>query len=151
MLAGAPDTHAPPPDLDLPAARAAAAHFDRAMRRGVLEDAAWMEAVELFRLHHPAWPRPLAEREAARIVGGLIGWHRSMHGPMATWPVPPLALLHRLADPCGPTSPETLRTLASLGAPRPLPQRPRPAAQDGASRTPTAIGSAASHGISPPA
>jgi len=151
MLTGAPDTHAPPPDLNVPAAHAAAAHFDGAMRRGVPEDAAWMEAVELFRLHHPAWPRPLAEREAARIVGGLIGWHRSMHGPMATWPVPPLALLRRLADPCGPALPESSRTLASPSAPRPLPQRPRPFAQDDASRTPTAIIGTSAHGISPPA
>jgi hypothetical protein len=139
MLAGSPDTHAPPPDLDVPAARAAAVHFDGAMRRGMPEDAAWTEAVELFRLHHPAWPRPLAEREAARIVGGLIAWHRSMHGLTATWPVPPVALLRRLANPCGPV------------APRPPPQRPRPSAHDGGSRTPTVIGGASSHGISPSA
>jgi hypothetical protein len=66
----------PQPDLDVPAAHAAEAHYRAALAGGVSEAVAWREALEMFRMHNPAWPRPLARSEAARVVGGLIGSRR---------------------------------------------------------------------------
>ena len=72
MLASPPDHVPPQPDLDATAACAAEARYRAALAANMPERAAWDEAVELFRMHHPAWPLPLAESEAARAVGGLI-------------------------------------------------------------------------------
>ena len=119
----ASDSHPPPPDLSVPAARAAATHYRGALARGTAEPRAWQDAVELFALHHPAWPLPLAEREAARIVGALIGWER---GPLAARPAPPAALVRRLSSPTIPASPagRAFRGLSPLaGRSFPIPAR----------------------------
>ncbi|WP_376092119.1 hypothetical protein ACE7GA_23005 [Roseomonas sp. CCTCC AB2023176] len=110
------DTHAPPPDLDFPAARSAASTYRAALSRGVPEAQAWDEATTLFALHHPAWPLPLAEREAARTVGALIALSRAL--PARPTVTPPLPLLRRLAAPEIPT-PE-------IPAPDPTPAPPPP-------------------------
>lgn len=91
----------PPGDLDLPAAIAAEAHYRAAVARGAPEGAAWSAAVELFRMHHPAWPLPLAEREAARVVGALIARRASgaTARPGANHRTPPGHLLRLLARP----------------------------------------------------
>ncbi|HEV7266986.1 MAG TPA: hypothetical protein VGN83_19035 [Falsiroseomonas sp.] len=67
MVASAPDHGPPQPDLDVPAARAAEAHYRAALAAGATEVAAWAEAVDIFRMHRPSWPLPLAEREAVRV------------------------------------------------------------------------------------
>jgi hypothetical protein len=54
MLAGAPELPPPQPDLDATAARAAEARYRAALAAGMPERVAWDEAVELFRMHHPA-------------------------------------------------------------------------------------------------
>jgi hypothetical protein len=104
MVAGPPDYRTPQHDLDVPAARRAEAHFRAALAGGSTERAAWDEAVELFRMHHPAWPRPLAESEAVRLIGGLIGMRRidtgEREGENAR--TPPMPLLRRLARPARP-------------------------------------------------
>jgi hypothetical protein len=91
----------PPGDLDLPAALAAEAHYRGAIAGGTPEAAAWSAAVELFRMHHPAWPLPLAEREAARIVGALIAKRGCAATPRsgANRRTPPLHLLRALSRP----------------------------------------------------
>lgn len=93
-----------PPDagLDLPAARAAASAYREAEARGLEEGAAWQEAAEVFALHHPSWPRPLAEWEAARAVAPILG--RNLADPARpSRPVaPPSALLAALANPVHP-------------------------------------------------
>ncbi|MFC0409711.1 hypothetical protein [Roseomonas elaeocarpi] len=62
----------PPPDsLDLPATRALAAAYAAEVAQGIAEGAAWSAAVEAFGCLHPAWPKPMVEREAARVIGGL--------------------------------------------------------------------------------
>jgi hypothetical protein len=96
-----PDSLPPLLDLDLVAARAAEAHYRAALAAGMTEARAWAEATDVFRLHHPAWPLPLAEREAARVVGALIAWDRARDGRhhAPNHRVPPLALLHRLSRP----------------------------------------------------
>jgi hypothetical protein len=96
-----PPDSLPPLDLDLVAARAAEAHYRAALAAGLAESRAWAEATDVFRLHHPAWPLPLAEREAARVVGALIAWDRARDGRhhAPNHRVPPLALLHRLSRP----------------------------------------------------
>jgi hypothetical protein len=96
-----PDSLPPPLDLDLVAARAAEAHYHAALAAGLPEARAWAEATDVFRLHHPAWPLPLAEREAARVVGALIAWGRVRDGRhhAPNHRAPPLALLHRLSRP----------------------------------------------------
>ncbi|MCR0985420.1 hypothetical protein [Roseomonas populi] len=66
------DTNAPPPDLDVLAARSAEQRYRILVERGVSKVQAWQEAVSVFAGHHPSWPMPLAEREAARTVGALI-------------------------------------------------------------------------------
>jgi|GEM_PF-4458370 len=95
--------HAPPPaDLDLPAALAAEAHYRAAVAGGVPEGTAWSAAVEIFRLHHPAWPLPMAEREAARLVGALIATRRRATATARSGTnhrTPPLHLLRALARP----------------------------------------------------
>ena len=58
----------PSPDLDVPAARRAARLFRSAVSRGVPEGVAWQDALEAFRVYHPAWPLPLVAHEAARVV-----------------------------------------------------------------------------------
>lgn len=96
-----PDSLPPPLDLDLVAARAAEAHYRAALAAGLTEARAWAEATDVFRLHHPAWPLPLAEREAARVVGALIARSRARDGRhrAPNHRVPPLALLHSLSRP----------------------------------------------------
>ncbi|MFC0386818.1 hypothetical protein [Muricoccus vinaceus] len=66
------DTHAPSPDMDVLAARLAEQRYRTLVDRGVSTVQAWDEAVALFAGHHPSWPVPLAEREAARTVGALV-------------------------------------------------------------------------------
>ena len=66
------DTHAPSPDMNVLAARQAEQRYRSLVDRGVSKVQAWAEAVALFAGHHPSWPVPLAEREAARTVGALI-------------------------------------------------------------------------------
>lgn len=90
----------PPPDLDVPAARQAASLFQARVAAGVGEGDAWAEAVALFALHHPAWPLPLAEREAALAVGALLARERCD----ACAPVrhPPPELLRPLLAPARP-------------------------------------------------
>jgi len=96
-----PDSLPPPLDLDLVAARAAEAHYRAALAAGLTEARAWAEATDVFRLHHPAWPLPLAEREAARVVGALMAWSRARDGQHCApnHRVPPRALLRRLSRP----------------------------------------------------
>jgi hypothetical protein len=96
-----PDSLPPPLDLDLVAARAAEAHYRASLAAGLPEAHAWAEATDVFRLHHPAWPLPLAEREAGRVVGALIAWDRARDGRhhAPNHRAPPLALLHRLSRP----------------------------------------------------
>ncbi|MFT8243548.1 hypothetical protein [Roseomonas sp. BN140053] len=108
----ASDTLPPPDSLDVLAARAAAALFRRELARGAPEGLAWAAAVELFRDHHPAWPLPLVEREAARTVGALVAQRPpgSRDAPEACGPrdarrpvaVPPRGLLRALAWPVLP-------------------------------------------------
>jgi hypothetical protein len=102
----AADSVPPPSDLDLPAALAAEAQYRVAVAGGAPEGAAWSGAVEVFRLHHPAWPLPLAELEAARLVGALIAARRGTAGsrPGANHATPPLHLLRRLARPARPAA-----------------------------------------------
>jgi hypothetical protein len=106
------------------AARAAEARSPAALAAGMPERAAWDEAVELFRMHHPAWPLPLAESEAARAVGGLIGARRAVERePGAQGPLtPPVALLRRL--PCS-VSPRDFAAVSGA-PPRPVPVGPAP-------------------------
>ncbi|WP_458098152.1 hypothetical protein [Roseomonas sp. WA12] len=66
------DTHAPPADLDVLAARRAELVYRLAVGRGCPKWEAWAQAVADFGAHHPSWPMPLVEREAARIVGALV-------------------------------------------------------------------------------
>jgi hypothetical protein len=101
MLAGPPDHVPPQPDLDATAACAAEARYRAALAANMPERAAWDEAVELFRMHHPAWPLPLAESEAARAVGGLIGARRTIQMPaeVPATRAAPLSILRRLARP----------------------------------------------------
>ena len=66
------DTHAPSPDMDVLAARLAEQRYRTLVDHGVSKVQAWDEAVALFAGHHPSWPMPLAEREAARTVGALV-------------------------------------------------------------------------------
>ncbi|MBP0491765.1 hypothetical protein [Roseomonas indoligenes] len=66
------DTNAPRPDMDVLAARLAEQRYRALVERGVSKVQAWDEAVSLFVGHHPGWPAPMAEREAARTVGALI-------------------------------------------------------------------------------
>jgi len=62
----------PPPDsLDLPATRVLAALYAAEVARGIAEGAAWSAAVEAFGCLHPAWPKPMVAREAARVIDGL--------------------------------------------------------------------------------
>jgi hypothetical protein len=115
-----PESTPAPPDLDVLAARRAAQSFRSAVARGVPEGTAWADAVEAFRLYHPAWPRPLVEREAARVVAALIEREdvdviaRQVAATVRS--VPPLRLLLVLADPYIPGSlslpsrPSTRRT-----------------------------------------
>ena len=98
MRDSALDTYAPPADLDVLAARRARDAYRAALARGLREEEAWERARSLFALHHPAWPLPLAEREAVRTVGALIAGER-MAAPVGTRIRPPLALLRRLAAP----------------------------------------------------
>jgi hypothetical protein len=46
--------------------------FGRTGPRPYNAGTAWQEAVDVFALHHPSWPRPLAEREAARTAGAML-------------------------------------------------------------------------------
>ncbi|MGG5819378.1 hypothetical protein [Falsiroseomonas sp. HW251] len=99
-----PSDSVPPPfDLDVVAARDAEAHYRGLMANGAPEARAWAEAVEVFRLHHPAWPLPLAEREAVRVVGGMLAWRRVLDTKVnrSNHRAPPLHLLRRLARPDG--------------------------------------------------
>ncbi len=99
------DSLPPRSDLDVLAARAAASAYSEARGAGSGEDRAWQEAVDAFALHHPAWPRPLCEREAARTVGalGLMASDTpSPHGLHA----PPLALVRALVNPALPARSE---------------------------------------------
>lgn len=66
------DTHAPSSDMDVLAARLAEQRYRTLVDHGVSKVQAWEEAVALFAGHHPSWPVPLAEREAARTVGALV-------------------------------------------------------------------------------
>lgn len=66
------DTHAPSPDMDVLAAGLAEQRYRTLVDHGVSKVQAWDEAVSLFAGHHPSWPVPLAEREAARTVGALV-------------------------------------------------------------------------------
>ena len=97
----------PPGDLDLPAAIAAETQYRAAIARGAPEGAAWSAAVELFRMHHPAWPLPLAEREAARVVGALIARREcaAIAQPGGTRRAPPPHLLRALARPASARTP----------------------------------------------
>jgi hypothetical protein len=118
-----PHDDAPPPsELDLPAALAAEAQYRAAVAGGIPEGTAWSAAVELFRMHHPSWPLPLAEREAARVVGALIAARRCAAAAAragANHRTPPLHLLRRLAQPSA-TLASTGHTEA-LAVPRPTP------------------------------
>jgi hypothetical protein len=96
------DDAAPPSELDLPAALAAEAQYRAAVAGGIPEGTAWSAAVEVFRMHHPSWPLPLAEREAARVVGALIASRRCATAAArasTNHRTPPLHLLRRLARP----------------------------------------------------
>lgn len=91
----------PPPDLDVPAARAADARYRTAIAAGAPQISAWAEALQIFRMHHPVWAPPMAEREAARLVGTFVGIHDTTGDePTGTYDgAPPLSLLRRLAAP----------------------------------------------------
>ncbi|WP_338665718.1 hypothetical protein VQH23_11175 [Pararoseomonas sp. SCSIO 73927] len=101
-----PESRSASPDLDVLAARRAARLFRAAVARGVPEGAAWADAVEVFRVYHPAWPLPLVEREAARVVAALIEREDvdviARASAAAVRGVPPLRLLQDLARPAVP-------------------------------------------------
>jgi hypothetical protein len=101
------DTLAPPLDFNVLAARAALDTYSAALAQGCNAGAAWQEAVEVFALHHPSWPLPLAEREAARAAGAMLMLDgREMPGetPEPSGK-PPNALLNALASPAQPVPP----------------------------------------------
>lgn len=102
------DTHAPSPDLDVLAARSAEQRYRSLVERGVSKVLAWEEAGSLFAGHHPSWPVPLAEREAARTVGALILNRLAAEGfqSKSSANTIPLDLLLDLATP---ETPETMR------------------------------------------
>ncbi|HEV7266866.1 MAG TPA: hypothetical protein VGN83_18415 [Falsiroseomonas sp.] len=87
--------------------------YTAALAQGLTDEAAWREGVEVFALHHPSWPRPLAEREAARAAGGLVLLDRvqAASGLLTVPRTTPKALLAALASPVHPTSPITRRQL----------------------------------------
>ena len=62
----------PPPDLDVVAARAAAALFLRRVASGATRPGAWNEAVALFSRHHPQWSAATLERETVRTLKAMI-------------------------------------------------------------------------------
>lgn len=102
------DTHAPSPDMDVLVARLAEQRYRILVDRGVPKVQAWDEAVALFTGHHPSWPVPLAEREAARTVGALV------LNRMAAEPAQPRASMNKvplnlLLDLSTPETPESMR------------------------------------------
>jgi hypothetical protein len=96
-----PDALPPRSDLNVVAARASLDAYRAGLARGLTDEAAWREGVEVFAMHHPSWPRPLAEREAARAAGGLVLLDRAeAAGGLLQAPKPlPKALLTALANP----------------------------------------------------
>ncbi|MCR0983284.1 hypothetical protein [Roseomonas populi] len=117
-----PESRPAPPDLDVLAARRAARLYRAAVARGVPEGSAWADAVEVFRFYHPAWPLPLVEREAARVVAALIEREDvdviARASAEAVRSLPPARLLRELARPVVPQR-EELET--------PVPPEPRDA------------------------
>ena len=83
----------PPPDLDFLGARRARAAYEEALARGAPDAVAWCEAVEMFAAFHPAWPRPLIEREAMLRIGELMLPVADVRSP----PRMPVALARRVA------------------------------------------------------
>jgi hypothetical protein len=107
-MSHAHNTHAPSPDMDVLAARLAKQRYRTLVDRGVSTVQAWEEAVALFAGHHPSWPAPLAEREAARTVGALVLIR------MAAEPAQPRASMNQvpfdlLLDLSTPETPESMR------------------------------------------
>ena len=94
------DTLAPPPDLDVLAARRAELVYRLAAGRGVPKCQAWEAAVSAFSAQHPSWPLPLVEREAARTVGAMVLQQMAAEAEMTRETRrPPLDLLIDLATP----------------------------------------------------
>jgi hypothetical protein len=111
------DPSAPPADLDVLAARYAEQLYRSAVKRGVPKWQAWEQAVAAFAAHHPGWPMPLVEREAARTVGGLVLCQRAA-GAIANRPArkPPLDLLVDLATPETPDSMRAVMRVEGIGS-----------------------------------
>lgn len=111
------DTHAPSPDMDVLAARLAEQRYRSLVDYGVSKVQAWDEAVAIFAGHHPSWPVPLAEREAARTVGALVlnqmaaaeGQPKKPAGKL------PLDLLVDLATPAMPESMRAAMRVEEMG------------------------------------
>lgn len=112
------DTHAPSPDLDVLAARCAEQRYRTLVERGVPKWHAWEEAVSLFAAHHPSWPVPLAEREAARTVGALILNHLATAEvqPKPSASTAPVDLLIDLATPETPEGIRAAMRVEEMGA-----------------------------------
>jgi hypothetical protein len=111
------DPHAPPADLDVLAARHAEQFYRSAVKRGVPKWQAWEQAVATFAAHHPSWPMPLVEREAARTVGALVLCQRAAE-VIANRPAckPPLDLLVDLATPETPDSMRAIMRVEGIGS-----------------------------------
>jgi hypothetical protein len=103
------DTHPPSPDLDVPASRLAEQRYRILVERGVPKWQAWDEAVSLFAGHHPSWPVPLAEREAARTVGALI-LNQLEAARVQAKELANRVPLNLLVDLCTPETAESMRT-----------------------------------------
>ena len=100
----------------MPAAHVAARLYAAERARGVPEGQAWAEAVQTFRFHHPAWPLPLAEREAVRLVGALIGWRLYGGRDGGEVPAPRPLPLDLAIDLVTPDTPEMVRATARCAA-----------------------------------
>lgn len=111
------DTHAPCADMDVLAARLAEQRYRTLVDHGVSTVQAWDEAVALFAGHHPSWPLPLAEREAARTVGALVlNRMAAAEIPMKTSTnKAPLDLLVDLTTLAAPESMRATRRVEEMG------------------------------------
>ena len=115
-----PDTLAPSPDLDVLAARRAEFVYRLAVGRGSSKCQAWEEAVSTFAAHHPSWPLPLVEKEAARTVGAIVLQHMAAEAEVKRETCRPP--LDQLIDLATPETAERMRaasriTSLGLGAP----------------------------------
>ncbi|WP_338663949.1 hypothetical protein VQH23_02030 [Pararoseomonas sp. SCSIO 73927] len=118
------DTTAPSLDMDVLAARSAGQRYHALVERGVSKVQAWDEAVAVFVGHHPHWPSPMAEREAARTVGALILNRLACDRAVPALPAGRIPL-DLLIDLNTPETPESMRAAGraagrSMGMPKGL-------------------------------